>query len=201
MSLFLKPNSILLSRKSKKVVLSKRNFPEVKTIISLMLKTANAQAKDKSKPVMVGLAAVQIGFTKRIILVDLLADGFGKVGNPKIYINPEITWTSKEKIEWYEGCFSTSRVCGIVSRSKSIKIRAFNVEGQEITETHLGYTARIFQHEIDHLNGIRFPDRITDPKNLHWVLKKEFPQYRNAAGWRNWSKKCSFEKWTKIKTI
>lgn len=59
--------------------------------------------------------------------------------------------------------------------------------------------ARIFQHEIDHLNGKRFPDLIKDPKKLHWVLKKEFPLYRNKQAWFNWPRKCSFEKWRKIK--
>ena len=60
--------------------------------------------------------------TKKIILVDIGADGHGGVSDLRVYVNPEITWMSDEKEEWYEGCFSTDRVCGIVNNPKKIKI-------------------------------------------------------------------------------
>ncbi len=173
-----------------------------------MLKVAHGQQEDKKRPVMVGLAAPQIGILERIILVDVKADGKGKVGDLRVYINPEITWVSKEKGEWYEGCYSTGKVCGIVSRPKSIKIRGYTLqttfplvkwEYGLVKEKYSGYVARIFQHEIDHLDGKRFPDLIKNPNNLHWVLKKEFPSYRNKKMWKDWPRKCSLEKWEKVK--
>lgn len=209
---FVPPNSKILIQKSKKVLKSEFNSNEIKKVVNIVLKAANLEQKDGKKPIMVGLAAPQIGILKRIILVDIKADGKGRVGNPKIYINPKIIWSSKKKEEWYEGCYSTSRVCGIVSRPTSIKIRTFILKFPmfqaiqppglvlvSIKEKYRGYVARIFQHEIDHLNGIRFPDLIRDPDKLHWVLKKEFPLYRNKQAWKNWNRKCSFEKWNRLK--
>lgn len=172
----------------------------LKADIDTMFKVAYGEQVDGGKPLLVGLAAPQIGISKRIALVDVIADGKGLVGDLRLYINPEITWMSDEKEEWYEGCFSTSCVCGIVSRPKHIKIRAFNREGELVEEEYSGYTARIFQHEIDHLNGKEFTTHITDDNNLHWVEKTEFPEYRNNQGWRNWPHKCSREKWEGIKT-
>ena len=159
-----------------------------------MLKVANAEQKDPKKPVMVGLAAPQIGISKRIILVDIKANGKGKIGDLRIYINPEIIWFSKKKEEWYEGCFSIPGVCGIVNRSTSIKIQAITVthpmwNTKKVTEKHKGYIARIFQHEIDHLNGILFLSHIKNPDHLHKVLPSEFSLYRDTEAWRNWPRK------------
>ncbi len=207
--IFLPPGDPRLKQISQPVPEIQLTRPEIREVVETMLKVARGQQKNNKKPIMVGLAAPQIGILKRIILVDVKADGRGKVGSLHIYINPEITWVSKQKAEWYEGCYSTSRVCGIVSRPVSIKVKAFKlsyrfvnrlpIQFRQIEEKHTDYTARIFQHEIDHLNGKVFVDHITNPENLHWVKKSEFPLYRNKQAWRNWPKKCSFEKWAKIK--
>lgn len=190
MKKFVKVNSSILAKKAKEISFSQISSKDIQEIIRTMFKVANAEQKDKHKPVMVGLAAPQIGISKRIILVDVRANGKGKVGDLKVYINPEITWSSKKTREWYEGCYSIGRICGIVSRPVSIKIKAFTMQPLRLqAKTYSGYVARIFQHEIDHLNGIRFPDKITDPNKLHWVLKKEFPLYRNKQAWKNWPKK------------
>lgn len=172
---------------SKEISFSKISSPETKEIIETMLKIAYGEQKDKDKPVMVGLAAPQIGISKRIILVDVATDGKGKVGDLKVYINPEIIWQSKKEVEWYEGCYSTGKICGIVSRSNSIIIKASNI----VEEKYTGYVARIFQHEIDHLDGKIFIDCIKNPNNLHWVEPEEFPTYRNKQAWKTWPKKAS----------
>ncbi len=225
---FVPLNDPILTKVAKKIPKNKINSSDTREIVETMLTVAHGQQKNeqsssanKKRPIMVGLAAPQIRILKRIILVDVKADGKGlpatprklglrggrgKVGDLKVYINPEIIWKSKEKEEWYEGCYSTGRVCGIVSRPVSIKIRAF-VQVAPQPRLHLnireekysGYVARIFQHEIDHLNGKVFPDLIKNPDHLHWVLKKEFQLYRDKQAWKNWSKKCSFEKWQSLK--
>lgn len=207
---FVPPNDPILNKVAKDIPKSKINSAETGKFVEKMLKVAYGQQKDNKKPILVGLAAPQIGILKRIILVDVKADGKGGVGELRIYINPRITWSSRKKGEWYEGCFSTGKVCGVVKRPYSIRMHGYILKTPRlrsllpprwdvVEEKFTGYVARIFQHEIDHLNGKRFPDLIKDPDKLHWVLKKEFPLYRNKQAWKNWLKKCSFEKWKRIK--
>lgn len=195
------PNDPILIKIVQAVPEDKINSPETKGIIDILLNIACGEQEDRKRPVLVGLAAPQVGISKRIILVDVKADGKGNVGDLRVYINPEVTWSSGEENEWYEGCFSTDRVCGIVSRPSKIRIKALTQEGKQIEEEHEGYVARIFQHEIDHLNGKEFVTHITDDNKLHWVEDYEFPEYRNNEGWRTWAKKCPREKWEKIKGI
>lgn len=182
-SMFLKPDDPMLRTKAEK---ANAESSETKAIIKIMLRIAKGEQKGKKKPIMVGLAAPQISISKRIILVDVKADGKGKTGDLRVYVNPEITWQSKKKEEWYEGCYSTGKICGIVSRPVSIKIKAFGIKQKKYT----GYLARIFQHEIDHLNGKVFISHITNPDHLHIVEKHEFPLYRDKEAWRNWPKKA-----------
>lgn len=198
---FVKPNDPVLVKVAEAIKEGAITSLETKAIIETLLSVAYGEQEDRKRPVLVGLAAPQVGISKRIILVDVKADGHGNVGDLRVYINPKIIWNSKETYEWYEGCFSTDRVCGVVSRPINIKIRAFTREGKQVEENYKGYTARIFQHEIDHLNGKEFVTHITDEDKLHWVEDHEFPEYRNNEGWRNWPNKCPREKWEKIKGI
>lgn len=199
LSKFLAPSDPLLNKVSEAIDPKDIQSHETKNDIEEMLATAYGEQKEHDKPLLVGLAAPQIGISKRIILVDVVADGKGKVGGLHLFINPEIIWKSEEQEEWYEGCFSTSRVCGIVERPLKIKVRYQNKEGETLEEEYSGYTARIFQHEIDHLDGREFVSRITDDEKLHWVEKEEFSKYRNEGAWRNWPNKCTRKKWREIK--
>ncbi len=160
--------------------------PAMQHLFDAMLTLARGEQGDQRKHVLVGLAAPQIGKSLRVILVDVTADGKGGVSGPKVYINPEILEMSEETEEWYEGCYSTGDVKGIVRRPSRVKIQALDRDGNKIVETHTGYVARIFQHEIDHLNGLRFPDRVPDQERLHIVKTHEMPAYRNQLGWRTW---------------
>ncbi len=198
---FVKPDDPVLSKSAAAVDLGQITSHEINTDIEKMLHTAYGEQTDRTKPLLVGLAAPQIGISKQIILVDVAARGKGEVGNLRVYVNPEIIWKSKEKSEWYEGCYSTDRVCGIVSRPNKIKIKAYTRTGNQIEEEHEGYAARIFQHEIDHLHGIEFISHITDDDKLHWVKDDEFAYYRDKEVWRNWPKKCPRKKWEAIKGL
>lgn len=196
---FVKPNDPILSTTATEVPIEAITSGQVRKEVEEMLQVAFGEQKERDKPIMVGLAAPQIGISKRIILVDVKADGKGNVGDLRICINPEIVWYSDEKTEWYEGCFSTDRVCGIVLRPTKVRVKAYSPDGIQIEEEYGGYVARIFQHEIDHLNGKEFVTHITDDSKIHWVEDDEFPKYRNNEGWRNWHKKCPREKWNEIK--
>jgi peptide deformylase len=169
--------------------------PKTQLFFDAMLALARGEQSDQQKAVLVGLAAPQIGKRVRVILVDTKADGKGNVSELRLYINPEILEYSQETTDWYEGCFSTGSVKGIVSRPNEIKVKALDRNGHEIYESHSGYVARIFQHEIDHLNGIRFPERVPPESFLHLVKTEEMYAYRNGEGWRNWKKTIPQKEW------
>ncbi|MBU4532615.1 MAG: peptide deformylase [Eubacteriales bacterium] len=99
----------------------------------------------------IGLAAPQIGVSKRAVVVDL-GDGL------MVLINPEIT-KAEGRERGKEGCLSFPDMWGEVDRALSVKVRAFNLKGEEIFISAEGFLARALQHEIDHLDGIVFIDR------------------------------------------
>lgn len=193
------PNDPILLQIARPIPQNKVSNEETQQIIQKLLGLAYGEQKNRTRPILVGLAAPQAGISKRIILVDVGADGHGGVSDLRVFINPKIIWESRDLVEWYEGCYSTDRVCGIVRRPDSVEIQAFTENGQEIVEKYFGYVARIFQHEIDHLNGKEFTTHITDEDKLHWVEEDEFPQYRDREAWRNWPHKCPRTRWEKIK--
>src|SRR3972149_8998258 len=127
---FAYPKDPILIKVAEKIPVKEVTSLKTKNIIKKMLKFAYPEQSDRKKPILVGLAAPQVKISKRIILVDVVADGHGKVGDLRIYINPMIIWKSIKETEWYEGCYSTNRVCGIVSRPAKIKINAYTPEGR-----------------------------------------------------------------------
>lgn len=105
----------------------------------------------------VGIAAPQVGINRQVILVQRL----DKEDRPfEFYINPRIIWQSEILREGDEGCLSIPDVYKSVKRSLVITIEFQNIENEIFSETLEGFVAVIFQHEIDHLNGILFTDRI-----------------------------------------
>lgn len=196
---FVKPNDPVLMRIATEIPKDKIMTAETKKTVEMLLRIALGEQMNQTKPILVGLAAPQVGISKRIILVDIKADGKGIKGDLRVYINPVIISFSKENSEWYEGCFSTGGVCGIVSRPISVTIQAYTTEGERITEIHQGYTARIFQHEIDHLNGREFVSHIVEDSKLHWVEDDEFVEYRNNEKWRTWTNLCPRDRWLQVK--
>ena len=107
----------------------------------------------------VGLAAPQVGELKRIIVVKYPEDKLAM--NPTVFINPEIMEKTKETQVEEEGCLSFPALFLKIKRAKGVKIKALNLEGKEVLIKAEGFVARIFQHEIDHLNGILFFDRLS----------------------------------------
>jgi peptide deformylase len=105
----------------------------------------------------VGIAAPQIGINKRVILVQR----FDKVDEPfEAYINPKILQYSKLMALRAEGCLSIDNFREEVERSYAILIEYYTIDGKKEIEMIEDFTARIFQHEIDHLDGILFTERI-----------------------------------------
>ena len=113
----------------------------------------------------VGLAAPQIGITRRVIIVNL-------EGKIQTFINPVIEVLDDKKIEGDEGCMSIYSIKGFcVKRFPRVKVKAKDLEGNDITLVAEDLLARIFQHEIDHLNGILYIDHL-DRKSKRELLSK-----------------------------
>ena len=107
----------------------------------------------------VGIAGPQVGISRRVVAVQR----FDKEGEPfEVYPNIRITATRGEKEEGGEGCLSVPGWHGMVPRFQDIDISYSNADGEEVTERITGFTAVIFQHECDHLDGVLYPDRASD---------------------------------------
>ncbi len=105
----------------------------------------------------VGLAAPQIGISKRLVVID--------IGDSQLIelINPEIIMMEGEKAG-NEGCLSIPGVVGVVKRAERVKVKALNRQGEEIQVEGSDLLARAFQHEIDHLDGILFIDKAIETR-------------------------------------
>jgi peptide deformylase len=121
----------------------------------------------------VGLAAPQVNVPLRIIVVEF-GDEEDLDVPPKLFavINPELSRFSKEVTIGTEGCLSIPGFVGDVERSKSVTVKGFNRAGQPLKLKASGWLARIFQHEVDHLNGVLYIDRA----DKVWEQKEEVSQ-------------------------
>ncbi len=114
----------------------------------------------------IGLAAPQVGRSVRLFVT--VADG------PQAFVNPEIASRSRERLSWEEGCLSLPRLLGDVERPKRVTIRGTSIEGQPIEINADDLLARVLQHELDHLDGILFPDRMKDLRKLRTISEEEW---------------------------
>ncbi len=133
----------------------------------------------------IGLAAVQVGVLKRVLVMDIDYEAddhhhhdHGSCGgvhvkntNPRFFVNPEILESSKESSSFNEGCLSFPTARSEVVRPKIVKVKYLDEKGQEHIEEMDGIMATCIQHEIDHLNGITFVDHISKLKR-DMILKK-----------------------------
>lgn len=107
----------------------------------------------------VGLAAPQIGVSKRLIVVEMPDDDdYPNPGERFILCNPEISKADRETEEGWEGCLSVAGYVGRVKRSKVVVVRGEDLKGRKVRIKARGFLARVFQHEIDHLNGVLYVD-------------------------------------------
>lgn len=138
---------------------------EIKRIIADMTETMWHQ-------VGIGLAAPQVGLPHRILVMD---DG---TGGAQALINPVIENRSGT-IREEEGCLSLPGVFGVVERTKTITVRAMDADGKPVSLEATGLKARIVQHELDHLDGVLFIDRlppVTRDRIKKKIQKEGFPK-------------------------
>ncbi len=124
---------------------------EYELLCRRMLATVQAPENDG-----VGIAAPQVGISRRLVAVQR----FDKEGEPfEFYVNPEIVRYGEEWAPGGEGCLSVPGLRGTVERAQEIDVRYRTVHGTDTLETVCGFTAVIFQHETDHLDGVLYTDR------------------------------------------
>ncbi len=141
------------------------NTPELRQLVSDMYDTMAAYDG-------AGLAAIQIGVPLRVLI-------FGFTDNPRypdvgpvpdtVLINPEFEVLSDMNESGWEGCLSVPGLRGLVNRPAHIRYRGFDINGHLIEREATGFHARVFQHEYDHLNGVLYPDRITDHSSFGFI--------------------------------
>jgi peptide deformylase len=142
----------VLRRKARKITNVDKNL---QTLIDDMIETLRAAPG-------VGLAAPQVGVSERLIVVEYGSEEDENA--PKklfVVINPEIVEASDEKVLGIEACLSIPQMAGEVDRHQKIVVKGYNRHGKAIKIKTNGWLARIFQHEIDHLEGVLYTDRAT----------------------------------------
>ena len=117
----------------------------------------------------IGLAAIQIGVAKRVLVIDL--DQKEGKKNPVAYINPKILWASDETAVFEEGCLSVPEIWDDVERPARIKAEYLDLDGKRVEIEADGMLATCLQHEMDHLEGILFIDHLSRLKRA-MLLKK-----------------------------
>ncbi|MDP6387814.1 MAG: peptide deformylase [Candidatus Pacebacteria bacterium] len=157
----------ILRDKAKEIPIGKIQSAEVKKVLKDMSKTLEKQ-KDG-----VAIAAPQIGVPLRIFIVSgkLFDHGESEISSSLpdlVFINPTITKFSKNKESHEEGCLSVRGKYGTTKRAKKATVRAYDENGKIFERGGSGLLAKIFQHEMDHLDGVLFIDRA---KNIHDTKK------------------------------
>jgi peptide deformylase len=118
----------------------------------------------------IGLAAIQVGVPVRLLVIDLQEEGEG-IKNPRVFINPEFSEPSDETNLYAEGCLSIPEQYADVERPATIRATWLDRDGKAHDERIDGLLATCLQHEVDHLNGIVFTDRLSRMKR-DMLLKK-----------------------------
>jgi peptide deformylase len=120
----------------------------------------------------VGLAAPQVGISERVAVIEFGHEDDEDI--PKqlyVLVNPEIVKTSNEQVRGIEGCLSVPGLVGSVDRAKVVTVRAQDPQGKKLKIRAVGWLARIFQHEIDHLDGVLYTDRAVEI----WQPEEDLP--------------------------
>lgn len=169
----------ILRETAKEIALAEIKTAKIKEVLKKM-NSALSDTKDG-----VALAAPQIGIPLRIFIVlkeyteQKTAEEIRRVLEKKeraserkkiesvIFINPKITKISKKKQLVREGCLSVNGIFGLITRAEKATVEAFNEKGKKFSRGASGLLAQIFQHEMDHLNGILFTDMATNLEKLN----------------------------------
>jgi peptide deformylase len=166
MSTIIQKDNPILRQHSKDVDISAISKNKIQKILEEMFTALNKESDG------VALAAPQIGILERIFVVSPKAYEYekktkaNKSSNNTIFINPVIIKISKDKKSLEEGCLSVRWLYGKTRRASKVTVEAYNEKGEKFIQDASGLIAQIFQHEIDHLNGILFIDTAKNVKEI-----------------------------------
>ncbi len=164
------------------LVLPDKRLRAVSTAVARVDKEVRALVEDMFETMYdapgVGLAAVQIGVPKRVIIVDPTRGEEEK--RPVALMNPELVWSSEEQDIVEEGCLSIPEITEDVERASKVKVRYLDLHGKSRELEAEGLLARVLQHEIDHTNGVLFIDYISRLKRQRII--KKFAKAAKRAG-------------------
>jgi peptide deformylase len=165
----------VLRQRAREVSPEELGSREIQTFIDDLVETMHDAAG-------AGLAAIQVYRPIRIVAIEVR-------DNPRypykpnipltILVNPVLTPLSEERFDNYEGCLSVPDLRGVVSRFAELRVQALDRHGAPIDTVVRGITAGTFQHEADHLDGMLFVDRVTDPTSF--TTWKEFGRHHEAG--------------------
>lgn len=161
----------LLRKKSRQV---RHVSPALQKLVDDMVETMHAANG-------IGLAAVQIGVPESIVVVQLPEDEDNPDGGELyVVVNPQLARKSREMEAGTEGCLSVPGLAGEVLRHRAVTVKGWDIRGKPLRIKAEGLLARVFQHEIDHCEGVLFIDHITDPEKL-WTVKEGEEEAAEAA--------------------
>jgi peptide deformylase len=133
----------------------------------------------------VGLAAPQVGLNDRIFIIDSsrLNDDDDRrdkneIGLKEVFINAQMIEESGSMVSIEEGCLSIPNVYGMVERPKNIKIRFYNADLEQVEKEFTGFTARVIQHEYDHIEGLLFTDKLKPLKKQ--IIKRKLEDIKKG---------------------
>jgi peptide deformylase len=126
----------------------------------------------------IGLAAIQLGIPKQVIVMDLAREG--EPAKPRHFINPEILWTSEELVLCEEGCLSVPDLYEEVERPSKVRVRHLDYQGKAQEIEAEGMLAVCLQHEMDHLKGILFIDHLSKLKRD--MMLRKLAKARRQSG-------------------
>lgn len=171
-----------MSKKDLLITLPNKNLREKSNKVGLITKELHAVIKDMEAATLeweasrehelgVALAAVQINQPVKIIII---RNDFDNKNDKtfSVFINPKVVKLEGEVQEDFEGCLSVTDLYGKVPRYSKVRVSAHDENGRKVRIKAEGFLARVFQHEIDHINGIMFVDHIKDDKDSFYKLTK-----------------------------
>jgi peptide deformylase len=155
-------------------------------VVSKPVETVDAQVRALAEDMLetmydapgIGLAAIQIGEPLRLVTMDIAKKDEER--EPRVFVNPEITWSSEEMNVHEEGCLSIPEYYEEVERPAKVRFRYLDLDGRLQEAEADGLFATCIQHEIDHLNGVLFIDHISKLKRDR-VIKKYTKMAKQAA--------------------
>jgi peptide deformylase len=162
------PNEHLRQRSKKVGFIS----DEIKQLVADMEAATLDWEDHRDHEAGVALAAIQIDRPYRVVVV---RNDFDDKSDRsfQVFINPEITKYEGKLVEDFEGCLSVKDIYGKVRRHEKVRVKALDIDGRPIRVTAEGFLARVFQHEIDHTNGVVFVDHIKDNLEAFYRLNEK----------------------------